>query len=157
MCSSDLELYLTMLERAVAQEKQGKNISAIGDVQKEVKIDIDISAYISDMYIKDPIQKILMYQKISDIKCEEDSLEVIDELLDRYGDLPKETENLIKIVEIRNEARKLGITRIVANRDFIKFEPLSHVIRLTNITNNDILIRVQLEISKYKNLLEEKG
>lgn len=157
MAKVGYELYLTMLERAVAQEKQGKNISAIGDVQKEVKIDIDISAYISDMYIKDPIQKILMYQKISDIKCEEDSLEVIDELLDRYGDLPKETENLIKIVEIRNEARKLGITRIVANRDFIKFEPLSHVIRLTNITNNDILIRVQLEISKYKNLLEEKG
>lgn len=157
MAKVGYELYLSMLERAVAQEKQGKDMSAISDVQKEVKIDIDTSAYISDMYIKDPIQKILMYQKISDIKCEEDSLEVIDELLDRYGDLPKETENLIKIVEIRNEARKLGISRIVANKDFIKFEPVSHVIRLTNITNNDILIRVQLEISKYKNLLEEKG
>lgn len=157
MAKVGYELYLSMLERAVSQEKQGKNMSFIEDVQKEVKIDIDISAYISDMYIKDPIQKILMYQKISDIKCEEDSLEVIDELLDRYGDLPKETENLIKIVEIRNEARKLGITRIIANKNFIKFEPLSHVIRLTNITNNDILIRVQLEISKYKNLLEEKG
>lgn len=157
MAKVGYELYLSMLERAVSQEKQGKNMSFIEDVQKEVKIDIDISAYISDMYIKDPIQKILMYQKISDIKCEEDSLEVIDELLDRYGDLPKETENLIKIVEIRNEARKLGITRIIANKNFIKFEPLSHVIRLTNITNNDILIRVQLEISKYKNLLKEKG
>lgn len=109
------------------------------------------------MYIKDPIQKILMYQKISDIKNEEESLEIIDELLDRYGDLPKETENLIKIVEIRNEARKLGITRILANKNFIKFEPVSYNIRLTNMTNNDILIRVQLEISKYKKLLEEKG
>lgn len=156
MAKVGYELYLAMLEKAVAQEKLGKDAMAISEVQKEVKIDIDISAYISDMYIKDPIQKILMYQKISDIKNEEESMEVIDELLDRYGDLPKETENLIKIVEIRNEARKLGITRIVANKNFIKFEPVSYNIRLTNLLNNDILIRVQLEISKFKSLLEEK-
>lgn len=157
MAKVGYELYLSMLEKAVTKEKLGKDLAGIEEIQKEVKIDIEISAYISDMYIKDPIQKILMYQKISDIKNEEESLEIIDELLDRYGDLPKETENLIKIVEIRNEARKLGITRILANKNFIKFEPVSYNIRLTNMTNNDILIRVQLEISKYKKLLEEKG
>ena len=155
MAKVGYELYLSMLERAVTQEKLGKG-SIMSEVQKEVKIDIDISAYISDSYIKDPIQKILMYQKISDIKNKEESIELVDELLDRYGDLPKETENLITIVEIRNEARNVGITRIVANRNFIKFEPMNYNIRLTNITNNDILIRVQLEISKLKKMVEEK-
>ena len=98
-----------------------------------------------------------MYQKISDIKNEEESMEVVDELLDRFGDIPKETENLIKIVEIRNKARKLGITRIFANDKMIKFEPMNLKFSLTNSVNNDILIRVQLEISKLENTIKEKG
>ena len=64
--------------------------------------------------------------------------------------LPKETENLIKIVEIRNDARKLGITRIKVQGDFIIFEPNNLRIRLTNKNANDILINVQLEIEKLK-------
>lgn len=151
MAKVGYELYLSLLERAIEKEKSGIDKNGIDEVQKEVKIEIDISAYISDQYIKDPIQKIMMYQKISDMKNEEDTLEIIDELLDRYGDIPKETENLIKIVEIRNIARKLGITRIIANKNMIKFDPINLKIRLTNISNNDILIRVQLEISKLKN------
>ena len=94
-----------------------------------------------------------MYQKISDIKNEEDSMEVVDELLDRFGDIPKETENLIKIVEIRNKARKLGITRILATDRLIKFEPMNLKITLTNDFNNDILIRVMLEINKIENTI----
>lgn len=151
------ELYMAMLEKAIREEKEGKDIDAKEEVQKEVKIDINVSAYISDMYIKDPIQKISMYQKISDIKDEEDATEVVDELLDRYGDLPKETENLIKIVEIRNKARKLGITRVIANDNMIKFEPMNYKIALTNFSSNDILIRVQLEISKLESTIKEKG
>ena len=157
MAKVGYELYLSLLEKAVNNEKLGKDKKSIEEVQKDVKIDVDISAYISDEYIKDPIQKILMYQKISDIKNKEESMDVIDELLDRYGDLPKETENLIKIVEIRNEARKYGVTRIIANKNMIRFEPVNYNIRLTNMANNDILIRVQLEINKLKEMLEEKG
>ena len=84
-----------------------------------------------------------MYQKISDIKTEEDSMDVVDELLDRFGDIRKETENLIKIVEIRNKARSLGITRILATKSMIKFEPMNYKIALTNDFNNDIPIKQQ--------------
>ena len=147
------ELYVALLEKAIREEKEGKDATSKEDVSKEVKIDINVSAYISDLYIKDPIQKIDMYQKISDIKNEEDSMEVVDELLDRFGDIPKETENLIKIVEIRNKARKLGITRILATDRLIKFEPMNLKITLTNDFNNDILIRVMLEINKIENTI----
>ncbi len=157
MAKVGYELYLALLEKAIREEKEGKDSVAKEEVLKEVKMDIDVSAYISDLYIKDPIQKIDMYQKISDIKNEEESMEVVDELLDRFGDIPKETENLIKIVEIRNKARKLGISRILATERMIKFEPMNYKITLTNTTNNDILIRVMLEISKIEKTMKEKG
>ncbi len=153
MAKVGYELYVALLEKAIREEKEGKDATSKEDVSKEVKIDINVSAYISDLYIKDPIQKIDMYQKISDIKNEEDSMEVVDELLDRFGDIPKETENLIKIVEIRNKARKLGITRILATDRLIKFEPMNLKITLTNDFNNDILIRVMLEINKIENTI----
>ena len=153
MAKVGYELYVALLEKAIREENEGKDATSKEDVSKEVKIDINVSAYISDLYIKDPIQKIDMYQKISDIKNEEDSMEVVDELLDRFGDIPKETENLIKIVEIRNKARKLGITRILATDRLIKFEPMNLKITLTNDFNNDILIRVMLEINKIENTI----
>ena len=146
------EMYLSLLERAIEKEKNG--INETKQVEKEIKIDIDESAYISDSYIKDPIQKIAMYQKISDIKDNDTMLDVIDELIDRYGELPKETENLIKIVEIRNISRKLGITKLCLNGEILKIEPNNLKICLTNSKHSDILIRVQIELEK---LLKEKG
>ena len=158
MAKVGYELYLALLEKAIREEKEGIDVaSAKKEITKEVKIDINVSAYISDTYIKDSVQKIDMYQKISDIKNQEESLEVVDELLDRFGDIPKETENLIKIVEIRNKARELGITRIFANDRMIKFEPMNYKISLTNNVTNDILVRVQLEINKLEKTIKEKG
>ncbi|MEG2310869.1 MAG: transcription-repair coupling factor, partial [Clostridia bacterium] len=156
MAKVGYEMYLTLLQRAVKTEKDGKLQDFQEVVAKEIKIELDVSAYISDSYISDPVQKIFMYQRISQINTEDEMMDVIDELLDRYGALPKATENLIKIVEIRNKARKLGITKIVGTNNFIKFEPSLLKIQLTNNYNNDILLRVQLEIEKMlKN--NEKG
>lgn len=155
MAKVGYEMYLAMLERAIQYEKDGldKANSDLFD-ENEVKIDLQVSAYISDDYIKDPIQKIVMYQKISEIKTNEDSLDVIDELIDRYGSLPKETENLIKIVEIRNLAKKLGITKVFQYGNILKITPNNLRISLTNSANNDILVLVQQELKK---LIEEKG
>lgn len=156
MASVGYEMYLSLLERAINDEKNNTKNNDISSIEKEIKIDIEVSAYISDSYIKDNIQKIIMYQKISNIKNKEDSLDVIDELLDRYGDIPKETENLLKIVEIRNVARTLGITRISCVSGILKIEPSNYKIRLTNTNGNDILIRVQLELEKLKQNLKNK-
>ena len=80
-------------------------------------------------------------------------MELVDEFIDRYGNLPKETENLIKIVEIRNDCRKLGITRVYTRNNFVIFEPSNLKFELTNANGNDILLNVQFEIKK---LLKEK-
>src|SRR5574344_339500 len=148
------DMYLALLEKAILDEKNENNVDKKEEVEKEIKIDLDISAYISDSYIKDPIQKISMYKKISDIKDKETMLDVVDELIDRYGEIPKETENLIKIVEIRNLARKAGVTRICSFGEILKIEPFNLKIYLTNFVHSDILIRVQIELEK---LIKEKG
>lgn len=146
------DMYLSLLEKAVKKERN--NLDEKTNVAQEIKIDLNISAYISDSYIKDPIQKINMYQKISEIKDKETMLDVIDELIDRYGELPKETENLIKIVEIRNISRELGITKLCVFGEKLKIEPYNLQICLTNFKRSDILVCVQLELKKLK---KEKG
>lgn len=153
MAKVGYDMYLAMLERAVNKLKNGEEMKPEQD-EKEVKIDLGVSAYISDSYIKDPISKIAMYQKISNIENKDDMMDVIDELLDRYGNIPQETENLIKIVEIRNMCKKLNITKIFEYQNVIKIEPNNLRINLTNVKNNDILLTVQLELEK---ILKEKG
>ena len=160
------EMYMLMLERAIEAEKKSKengneneNKKLIENedlINKEVKIELNVSAYISDDYIKDPIQKIIAYQKISDIKDNEEMLDVIDEFIDRYGNLPKETDNLIKIVEIRNLCRKIGITKLYVKNNYIIFEPINYKCLLTNNSSNDILLTVQFELNKLKKM-NEKG
>ncbi len=154
------DLYCKMLELAIEKEKkalEGKEVSEdfdtfTGEKQQEVKIDLDVNAFIPSKYIQSDILKIEMYQKIADINTPEDSLEIIDELIDRYGDVPKEVENLIKIVEIRNLAKKLNITSIRKVDNLIKIDNKSKY-HLTSTAKNDILLFVETIL---KNMANEK-
>lgn len=152
------EMYLVMLKRAIDEEKLGLSDSqiALQEAKREVKIDLNIAAYISDEYISNQITKIEMYQKISNILSKEDATELIDELIDRFGEIPKETENLIKIVEIRNLCRELGINKIQQKADHIVFMPINYKMRLTNIYNNDILSLIQVILEKIINMDEKE-
>ena len=70
------------------------------------------SAYIPDRYIEDSSQKIEIYQDIADCKTEEDIQNVIDEIIDRYGDMPKEVANLMDVARIKNAARNTNVVKI---------------------------------------------
>lgn len=165
MASVGYEMYISMLEKAIKEQKQKidnnetlDNIDLESDELKEVKIELNVSAYISDNYINDIAQKVLTYQKISNITTNEEALDVTEELIDRFGDIPEETQNLIKVVKIRNLARKLNITRIVQKQNYIIFEPSNLKYQLTNNVNNDILSFVQSALHELqKMLLIEKG
>ncbi|AZT89703.1 transcription-repair coupling factor [Caldicellulosiruptor changbaiensis] len=87
------------------------------DIQPEIEpqIDIKINAYISSEYIDDDKERINMYKKISSIDTKEDVQEIYDELIDRFGDIPKEVDNLIKIAYIKFLCKKLGILSISQN------------------------------------------
>lgn len=86
----------------------------------ETTIDINISAYIPDMYIKNEIRKIEAYKKIATIEKEDDYIDIQDELIDRYGDLPNSVKNLLEIALIKSMANKLDIISIeVKNNNII--------------------------------------
>ena len=89
--------------------------------EKDVQIDINVSSYIPDEYIDNSSQKIEIYQNIALCRTEEDIQNVIDEIIDRYGVMPEELENLIEIARIKELCRKENVVKISQKRDRILF------------------------------------
>jgi transcription-repair coupling factor (superfamily II helicase) len=75
----------------------------------------DIPARIPDQYIENETLKLQAYKKIAGIDSEDAANDVINELIDRYGDIPEMTHNLIKIAEIRSHAERVGVSSIKAS------------------------------------------
>ena len=141
------DLYLSMLQKAIEFEKTGKE-----DIEfKDVKIELPVSSYIPDTYITNVMQKIAIYQKLSDTYDNSKIIDIVDELLDRYGPIPTEVNNLIKIVEIRNIARKYNINRItLENSKVAIFRGNDKVHFYTN--KSDLLLEIYTFIKNMANL-----
>ena len=101
------DMYSKLLNEVVKEEKGEKVVEEF-----EVQIDIGISSFIPDTYIENSSQKIEIYQDIANCRTESDIMDIIDEISDRYGDMPKEVENLIEIARIKNIARPRHIVKI---------------------------------------------
>jgi len=93
------DLYSRMLEHAINQlsDKPDKE-------EASMSIDVNIDAYIPSKYIENEVRKIESYKKIATIRHQEDYDEMIDELLDRYGEPPKSVMNLLQIALIKGMA-----------------------------------------------------
>ena len=89
--------------------------------EQEVQIDLNVSSYIPDDYIENTSQKIEVYQNIAISKTEEDIQDVIDEITDRYGNIPKELENLLDIARIKNLCKEKNIIKITQKQNNIVF------------------------------------
>jgi len=101
------DMYCELLKESV-DEAQG--IETHNDIT--VSIDLDIDAYIPEKYIKNHNQRIDIYKKIAAIQTDDDAAEIDDELLDRYGDLPKAVNNLIDVALIKSVAKNIGVYEI---------------------------------------------
>ena len=110
------DTYCNLLDEVI-KEMQGVAIQEEIDVQ----IDLDVTSYIPDEYISDSSQKIEMYQNIALCKNEEDIQNVIDEMIDRFGNMPDKIENLIEIARIKTMCKKLKISKVQSRRDFVLF------------------------------------
>lgn len=101
------DLYLKLLAEAVSEEK-GQPAAA----EIECLVDLPISAHIPDSYIGDNAQRLEIYRRIADIRTVEDSMDVFDELIDRFGEPPKAVQGLVDVALLRNMAAALGIREI---------------------------------------------
>ena len=110
------DTYCSLLDEVV-KEMQGEEVKPEIDVQ----IYLDATCYIPDEYISDSSQKIEIYQDIALCKNEEDIQNVIDEMIDRFGNMPSEIENLIEIARIKILCKKLNISKVQGKRSFAVF------------------------------------
>ena len=101
-----------MIEKII--EEKGEDIKTN---QKECLIDIRIDAHIPETYIESLPQRLSIYKRIADIKTEEDASDVIDELIDRFGEPPAGVEGLVKVALLRNTAASMGIYEIGQNNN----------------------------------------
>ena len=102
------EMYLRLLGEAVNEEK---GLSS-GDPEAECLIDLQISAHIPESYIAANAQRLDVYRRIAGIRTHEDSLDVYDELIDRFGEPPAAVQGLIDVALLRNMAAAVGIYEV---------------------------------------------
>ena len=101
------DLYVKMLSEAV---EEAKGIETVGDF--DTTIDLTMDAYIPESYIKNEYQKLDIYKRIAVIENEQDHDDMLEELLDRFGDPPKAVQNLLKIALLKAAAHQTYITEI---------------------------------------------
>lgn len=111
------DLYCKMLNEAILVRK-GKE----PELDFETKIDVLIDAFVPAGYIKSESQKMDVYKRIAGIETLEEYEDMQDELIDRFGDLPRQVENLLKVVLVKAAAHKAYITEITGNRERLKFQ-----------------------------------
>ncbi|MBP3475937.1 MAG: transcription-repair coupling factor [Lachnospiraceae bacterium] len=111
------DLYCKMLNEAV---KTLKGIPTIEDFN--TTIDLDADAYIPPSYIVNEIQKLDIYKRIAGIEDEKECDDMREELLDRFGEIPKSAENLLRIALIRSHAHKLYMPEVKGKNEVIQFQ-----------------------------------
>ena len=110
------DLYCKMLNEAILVRK-GKTPT----LEFETKIDVLIDAFVPAGYIKSESQKMDVYKRIAGIETQEEYEDMQDELIDRFGEMPRQVENLLKIVLIKATAHEAYITEITGNKTKLKF------------------------------------
>ena len=110
------DLYIKILEDAINAEK-GIEPKA----ERNCTIDVSVDAYIPEKYITSLALRIDVYKKIAAVSNEDDSDDLIDELNDRFGEIPNSIMNLIRISRLRNNAIALDFTSVEQNGRMLSF------------------------------------
>ena len=110
------DTYCKLLDEVI-KEMQGIKT----EKEQDIQIDMNISSFIPDEYIENSSQKIEIYQDIAISKKEEDLKDVLDELIDRYGQIPEEVYNLIEIARIKQLCKEVNVIKISQRKENVVF------------------------------------
>ena len=112
------DLYCKMLNDAVKKLK-GEEVN---EEEYETSVEMDVDAYIPATYIRSEFQKLEIYKRIADIQTEEEYLDMQEELVDRFGELPSSAMNLLMISYLKSLAHQVYLTRIRQKEDIFVLE-----------------------------------
>ncbi|HEY5136697.1 MAG TPA: transcription-repair coupling factor [Candidatus Nanopelagicales bacterium] len=128
------DLYVRLVGEAVAEYRQGgAETEELGDIRVEVPID----AHIPHEYVAEERLRLEAYKRLAASVTDDDVDGVVEELTDRYGQIPEPVENLLAVARFRIHARRAGVTEVVAQGNFIRLTPVelpdSRAMRLTRL------------------------
>lgn len=155
------DLYIKFLKQAVRRAKGEEDVEEV-----DTSMDVLIDSYIPKHYIKDESQRMEMYRKIAVIADEEDVRDVIDELIDRFGEPPKAVLQLIHLAKIRHMASTLNVETIQQKGDTYTFHfvkgyelDLSLLNELTSVFGKRLVFSMagehSIRLSAEKNALDD--
>ena len=110
------DLYCKMLNDAVRALK-GEEVES---ESYDTVVECDIDAYIPASYIKNEYQKLDIYKRISAIETGDEYMDMQDELMDRFGDIPRSVDNLLSIAALRALAHRAYVTEVIINRQEVR-------------------------------------
>lgn len=111
------ELYVRMLEESI-REVKGEKLN----LKEQTQIELSVDAYIPSNYITDNNQKIDMYNKIARIESRDELNEIFEELIDRFGDVPKVVVNVMNVSYLKSISTKLNFSKISERNKSVVFK-----------------------------------
>ena len=173
MMSVGYDMYLKLLDEAVLEEK--------GEAPKapECTADLNVTANIAKDYVERGEERMDLYRRMAAIRCDEDADDLLDEIVDRYGEPPRGVLNLVDIALLRAKAKECAITdirqkageiwftlaelnidavgRICTDADYqkrLQFVASAKVptLRLNLVSKVDTLKQCKIFVEKYRNL-----
>lgn len=108
-------LFMELLDHAVKIIESGEEITEDNAIKKEIEIDLHVPALIPTSYLPDVHSRLLLYKRIASCKNQDSLDDLKSEMIDRFGNLPPQTQNLFKITELKLKASPMGIIKIEAN------------------------------------------
>ncbi|MEG2429037.1 MAG: TRCF domain-containing protein, partial [Oscillospiraceae bacterium] len=134
------DMYLRLLSEAISLKK-GEPVS---NKTFECLIDLRLDAHIPENYIEDTSNRIDIYRRIASIKSQEDSLDVTDELIDRFGEPPKSVLSLVDVALLRNTLASFGFEEISEKPNGILLYPnhldMELAQKLISLLKNRVLV-----------------
>ena len=115
MMSVGYDMYLKLLDEAVLEERGEK------PKEPECTADLNITANVDKEYVSRGEERMDLYRRMAAIRSQEDADDLLDEIIDRYGDPPKGVLNLIEVALLRANARKVGIKDIRQKAGEVQF------------------------------------
>ena len=133
------DMYLQLLSEAIAEEKG----EPIPHSAEECLVDVQIDAHIPENYIESLAQRLDVYRKIASVSSKDESMDLLDELIDRYGEPPKAIIGLVNVALMRNTASSLGITEISQRGEnllfYIKSPSMQQISKLSGAYKGRVL------------------
>lgn len=117
MAAIGYDLYVKFLDDTIKQLKGEHREEAV-----ETTIELKVDGYIPKKYIKNEEQKVEIYKRISSIMNKQDYSDVLEEIIDRFGEIPDEVTNLLKISYIKSLCSRAKIVAVSQNDQIIKLE-----------------------------------